>query len=77
MADYLTSKQWGQVFAHAWKDPEFKVLLEKDPTEAIKQISHKVGWGDSHALSEVPARPADMSDEQVDRIANEIQHYII
>ena len=43
MADELTNKDWGKIHAKAWLDPEFRNLLETDPTKAIKQYGKEVG----------------------------------
>jgi hypothetical protein len=41
--DELTNKDWGKIHAKAWLDPEFRNLLETDPTRAIKQYGREVG----------------------------------
>ena len=43
MADELTSKDWGKIHAKAWLDPDFRYLLETDPTKAIRQYGKEVG----------------------------------
>ena len=73
MSEYLSSKQWGQIIAKAWKDPEFKTLLESDPTAAIHQFASENG-GHCGDLMSVPERPANLSDEQVNKIANGDEH---
>lgn len=35
MAD-ITGDDWGEIHAKAWRDPDFKRLLETDPTAAIR-----------------------------------------
>jgi hypothetical protein len=32
----VTGEDWGAIHAKAWREPNFKILLETDPTAAIK-----------------------------------------
>jgi hypothetical protein len=43
VADELTNKDWGKIHAKAWLDPDFRYLLETDPTRAIRQYGKEVG----------------------------------
>ena len=38
-----TKKDWGQIHAKAWRDPEFRKLLETDPTKAVKKYAKEAG----------------------------------
>jgi hypothetical protein len=38
-----TKKDWGQIHAMAWRDSEFRKLLERDPTKAVMQYAKKAG----------------------------------
>ena len=40
MAD-ITGEDRGRIHARAWRDPEFRHLLETDPTEAIKRYGRE------------------------------------
>jgi hypothetical protein len=40
---YVTKEDWGKIHAKAWKDPNFRQLLETDPTQAIKNYGVEVG----------------------------------
>ena len=39
----LTDQDWGKIHAKAWRDPNFRNLLETDPTAAIKCYGLEVG----------------------------------
>jgi hypothetical protein len=39
----LTKDDWAKIHAKAWKEPEFRYLLETDPTKAIKEWAHAAG----------------------------------
>lgn len=67
MADYVNSREWGRIFAHAWKHPDFKEKLEKDPKSAIAEVAGELGIN-ADSLYKVPERPADLTDEQIERI---------
>ena len=38
-----TNKEWGKIHAKAWRDPEFRKLLEQDPKKAMAQYGKEVG----------------------------------
>jgi hypothetical protein len=38
-----TKRDWGQIHAKAWRDPEFRKLLERDPTKAVMQYAKEAG----------------------------------
>lgn len=56
-----TNKEWSQLIAKAWLDEDFKKLLETDPAAALNQC----GIMSDETMIEVPARPEDLSDEQL------------
>jgi hypothetical protein len=39
----LTDEDWGKIHARAWLDPEFRKLLESDPTAAIRAYEKSIG----------------------------------
>jgi hypothetical protein len=39
----ITGEDWGNIHAKAWRDPEFKRLLETDPTKAIRDYGQSIG----------------------------------
>jgi hypothetical protein len=38
-----TEGDWGKIHAKAWTDPEFRKLLETDPTRAVREYGNKAG----------------------------------
>jgi hypothetical protein len=38
-----TKKDWGQIHAKAWRDREFRKLLETDPTKAVMTYAKEAG----------------------------------
>lgn len=40
---YPTNADWGEIHAKAWQDPQFRNLLETDPTQAVKDYGASVG----------------------------------
>lgn len=38
-----TKADWGHIHAKAWKDKEFRALLETDPKEALAQFGKETG----------------------------------
>ncbi len=67
MARHVTPAEWGRIIAHAWIDPAFAHELSIDPAMAAKKF---LGL-DPHAevrVFEVPARPSDLSQPQVEDI---------
>jgi len=65
----VTAQQWGQIFAHAWLNESYADLLRTDPTAAVKQFL-KVPSGTHVDIFMVPPRPADLSNDQLQQIAN-------
>ena len=39
----LTDEDWGKIHAMAWLDPDFRKLLESDPTAAIRAYEKSTG----------------------------------
>ena len=39
----LTKNDWIEIHAKAWRDPDFRYLLETDPTAAIKSWAFAAG----------------------------------
>jgi hypothetical protein len=44
----LTDDDWGKIHAMAWLDPEFRKLLESDPTKAIRAYEKAIGKDKGH-----------------------------
>jgi hypothetical protein len=40
----LSDEDWGKIHAKAWLDPEFRALLESDPTGAIRAYEKSAGY---------------------------------
>ena len=38
-----TNADWGKIHAKAWLDPEYRKLLESDPTKAIREYEKSIG----------------------------------
>jgi hypothetical protein len=79
MADAESPQQrWGQVIARAWSDDSYKQRLLADPAAVMaehgltppagKQVRVVEDTADTvHAV--LPARPSELSDEQLDQAA--------
>ena len=39
----LTQTDWAMIFAKAWREPEFRKMLETNPTKAIKAYGEEHG----------------------------------
>jgi hypothetical protein len=39
----LSDEDWGKIHAKAWLDPEYRKLLESDPTKAIREYEKSIG----------------------------------
>ncbi len=59
----LTNADWGKIHAKAWLDPEFRKLLETDPTAAIKKYGREVGKTFDKILKLRPAPKGAKSGE--------------
>ena len=72
------AKRYGQVVAKAWQDEAFKQRLLSDPQGALAEHGIEVPAGHEVRVVEnsdnvthvvLPAKPRDLSDEQLDQIA--------
>lgn len=56
----ISEQEWGEVYAKAWADEEFRTLLEQDPTSALQKFAAEAGknWD---TLVAVPPNPAESS----------------
>jgi hypothetical protein len=39
----LSDEDWGKIHAKAWLEPEYRALLESDPTKAIRVYEKSIG----------------------------------
>jgi hypothetical protein len=39
----LTDADWGKIHAKAWREPDFRKLLESDPTKAVREYEKSIG----------------------------------
>jgi hypothetical protein len=61
---YPTKEDWGKIHAKAWKDPQFRQLLETNPTEAVKKYGNEVGKAfDKIVAVDPPPNPGDVPEE--------------
>jgi hypothetical protein len=76
-----TQKAWNKVIARAWSDQLFKERLLRDPAKALKENGIKVPEGEAVKVVEntpkmvhlvLPARPDELSDEELDQVAGGI-----
>ncbi len=72
------AKAYGRVVAKAWTDEGFKQRLLSNPTEVLRAEGVPVPEGNEVRVVEntarltylpLPARPGDLSDEQLDAVA--------
>ncbi|MEW2917428.1 MULTISPECIES: hypothetical protein [Ruegeria] len=59
-----TNEDWGKMHAKAWKDPEFRTLLEQDPTAAVKAYGEEIGKTFSKIVN-VGDKPDDVHDDDL------------
>jgi hypothetical protein len=64
-----TSKDWGRIHAKAWRDPEFRKLLEQDPKKAIAQYGKEVGKTFDRIVRIAP-KPKGVKPDDLHRHAN-------
>ncbi|HKD09453.1 MAG TPA: hypothetical protein VKB79_26345 [Bryobacteraceae bacterium] len=64
----VTNEQWARIFANAWLDESFAHLLRTDPTAAVRQFLN-IPAGTHIDIFLVPPKPADLSDEQIQAVA--------
>jgi hypothetical protein len=61
---YPTNSDWGNIHAKAWKDPQFRQLLETDPTQAVQVYANEVGKSFAQIVTVAPApNPQDIPEE--------------
>ena len=69
---------YAQIVSKAWADPAFKAKLLADPMTALKEAGHTVPAGllvkaventDKQVYLVVPARPKELSDDQLNKVA--------
>ena len=73
------TKAYGRVVAKSWSDAAFKQRLHADPSAVLKAEGVAVPQGVELCLVEntdkvvyltLPAKPAELSDEQLDQVAD-------
>jgi hypothetical protein len=57
---YVSTEEWGQMHARAWRDQEFKDLLERDPAAAAR----KFGIEGKH-IFRIDSPPGDLDETQI------------
>jgi hypothetical protein len=59
-----TAEDWGNIHAKAWKDAQFRHLLETDPTKAVTQYGAQIGKKYERIVIVAPApNPAKIPEE--------------
>lgn len=61
-----TNKDWGRIHAKAWRDPEFRKLLEQDPKKAVAQYGKEVGKT-FDKIVRIRPKPKGVANEQLER----------
>lgn len=61
-----TNKDWGRIHARAWRDPEFRKLLEQDPRKAVARYGKEVGKTFDKVVKLGP-KPKGVDDEDLHR----------
>jgi hypothetical protein len=64
-----TNKDWGRIHAKAWRDAEFRKLLEQDPKKALAQYGREVGKT-FDKIVKIGRKPKGVADEDLDRHKN-------
>jgi hypothetical protein len=64
-----TNKDWGQIHAKAWRDREFRTLLEQDPKKALAQYGKEVGKTFDQVVKIAP-KPKGVAAEDLARHEN-------
>ena len=68
MIEQFDDVQWGKVVAQAWIDPDFKLRLEANPSEVLRQFArHEFGLEIDCSLDSltIPAPPTGMFGERL------------
>ena len=77
-ADTDKAAIYAQIVSKAWADPAFKAKLLADPMTALKEAGHTVPAGlvvkaventDKQVYLVVPAKPRELSDDQLNKVA--------
>jgi hypothetical protein len=66
----ISDADWGKIHAKAWRDPEFRRLLETDPTQAIHSYAKeaKIALTKDTKLVTLREKPADIPDQYLDKV---------
>jgi len=66
----LTDDDWGRIHGWAWRDPDFKHLLETDPSAAVKRYAdqHSHLRGKKVRIVKIRPRPKGVDDDFLDDI---------
>jgi hypothetical protein len=64
-----TNKDWGQIHAKAWRDPEFRKLLEQDPKKALAKYGKEVGKTFDKVVKVAP-KPKGVAQEDLPKHQN-------
>jgi hypothetical protein len=67
-AGEITDKEWGKIHAKAWLDPEFRRLLETDPTAAIKCYGLEIGKSFNKIVILRPRPTGITSKDQLEQV---------
>lgn len=59
-----TKEDWSHIHAKAWKEPEFRNLLENDPSAALAHYGEKTGKVFDQVI-DIGPRPEGVSDEDL------------
>ena len=59
-----TNEDWGKMHAKAWKDPEYRAMLEQDPTAAVHAYGEEVGKTFTQIVN-IGEKPSDASDDDL------------
>ncbi len=78
MAAEDEAKRYSDLIAKTWADPDFKAGLLQDPAGTLRaegwEISDRtqvdvIEPGEDHVALVIPAKPSELSDEQLDSVA--------
>lgn len=64
-----SNSDWGKIHAKAWREPEFRQLLEQDPKKALAQYGKEVGKTFDKVVK-VGAKPKGVANELLHKHAN-------
>lgn len=66
--DYIGEKEWGKIFATAWRDPEFLNEFEKDPIAAVEKRFKDDPSFAGKTVFQMPPKPDYLTDVDVEEI---------